>query len=379
LVNFSIRLIITPSCGTLARMRSAPVRPKALGWVRLDSRDNALNAVRLLLALVVVVSHSWDVIHGPKLPWANPGAVAVDGFFALSGFLIAGSRRRLSPVEFAWRRILRILPGYAVALVTTGAVVAPLLALALREPYDLADGTGFVVNNAGLVIRQTGIGSLLSDVPVANVFNASLWTLAFEGAAYVTFGLLLTGSWLTTRAASLILGALSLLAASQWGVGLGPFPDPQLPRLFAFFAAGVTLWLARDTLSSSGLLAAVGLAAVVLTNFLAPYWLYLLIAPVPMAYGLLWLGANARTRVGQRNDISFGVYVHAFPLQQALVATRGAAALGPVWFALVSVLVVLPFAWASWLWVERPAMRLRGFRCPPWPRPKGGWTLEDSR
>ena len=56
-------------------------------------------------------------------------------------------------------------------------------------------------------------------------------------------------------------------------------------------------------------------------------------------------------------DLSYGIYIYAFPIQQVL------AAYGQLNLA-TAVLSVLPFAAASWFLVEKPAMALK-----PGPRP----------
>ena len=79
----------------------------------LRGRDNGLNLVRLVLAGRVVVGHSWPIggfgANGFMLGMRN---WAVYGFFAISGYLIAGSRLRLGWASFMMRRAARILPGY---------------------------------------------------------------------------------------------------------------------------------------------------------------------------------------------------------------------------------------------------------------------------
>jgi peptidoglycan/LPS O-acetylase OafA/YrhL len=100
-----------------------------------DRSRNSLNAMRLLLAVLVVVSHSW-AIGGfgaePSLGGAHLGTWSVLGFFCISGYLITASRLGSSPTRFYRARALRILPAFVVCLVVIAAVLAPLSTLADR-------------------------------------------------------------------------------------------------------------------------------------------------------------------------------------------------------------------------------------------------------
>ena len=71
-----------------------------------------------------------------------------------------------------------------------------------------------------------------------------------------------------------------------------------------------------------------------------------------------WLGVVLPLqRVGHVNDISYGVYIYAFPVQQLLVLF-GAAGLGIVPFVLLAFAVTYPLAALSWFLVEKPAIAL---------------------
>ena len=62
-----------------------------------DPKSNSLNILRLVFAVVVIASHAID-LGGFGRDWIGTkttiGTVAVYGFFAISGFLIAGSAER---------------------------------------------------------------------------------------------------------------------------------------------------------------------------------------------------------------------------------------------------------------------------------------------
>ena len=70
----------------------------------LTSRDNSLNALRLGLAAAVILAHSWPLGGYGASAMERFGTIGVNGFFALSGFLIAGSRLRNGFGTYIWRR-----------------------------------------------------------------------------------------------------------------------------------------------------------------------------------------------------------------------------------------------------------------------------------
>ena len=95
-----------------------------------DPRANGITALRLGLALWVLVMHAWPAggFGADPLEWVTGGrvdgggSVAVWAFFGLSGFLLASSRQRLPVHAFAWRRVLRILPAYWVCIALTAGL-----------------------------------------------------------------------------------------------------------------------------------------------------------------------------------------------------------------------------------------------------------------
>lgn len=89
---------------------------------------------------------------------------------------------------------------------------------------------------------------------------------------------------------------------------------------------------------------------------------------MPLAYLTLWTGAVPPLR-GWRTDVSYGVYVYAFPAQQ-LLALVGGARWGIGWHLVVSVATVIPFARLSWTLVERPMLRLKSMAIS---RPRRPW------
>ncbi|GAA1992004.1 hypothetical protein GCM10009817_37680 [Terrabacter lapilli] len=83
------------------------------------------------------------------------------------------------------------------------------------------------------------------------------------------------------------------------------------------------------------------------------------LAPLHLSYLVLWLGARLPGGLATKHDLSYGIYIYAFPLQQVMVTLGVSGAVSPLWFAALSLIVTAPAALASWMLVERPALRLR--------------------
>src|SRR4051812_18089304 len=109
---------------------------KTFGEVISKGNGNNLNALRLVLAFLVIVSHSYPLSYGmPEggrreftYKWTGGqetlGSIAVDLFFLISGFLITASwLRSKSAQEYLVRRVLRIYPGFICALCFSALVI----------------------------------------------------------------------------------------------------------------------------------------------------------------------------------------------------------------------------------------------------------------
>lgn len=325
----------------------------------LSTHDNALNFVRLVLAASVILSHSWAVGGFGQHPFNGLGDWAVNGFFALSGYLIAGSRLRLNFGQFMMSRAFRIFPAFWLVLVGTAFVIAPLSTLATDETWQLGSALDYVVRNAGLYVFQWGVDDTLTSVPFVGAWNGSLWTLFYEFVAYIGAALLLTLPW-ARRHALVATGVATAAVIVAQIAALGPLDVStnlflNFLRLGSFFAAGMFRYFLADKLSLKWWNAAIAGATLAVMAVLG---VADLLGQIPLAYLLLWIGARAKTRIGSKNDVSYGVYVWGFPVQQLLVVF-GFTWLGPWLTALLALIVTLPLAWGSWKLVENPAMRLR--------------------
>lgn len=329
-----------------------------------DPRANSLNALRLLFAVLVIVSHSWPVGgYGEDPGWGDQdlGDWAVAGFFVVSGYLITMSRLNArSFADYAWRRMLRIYPAFFISLCAVAFLFAPLSVLLASGSYNLLAGVQFVAQNMGVLILQPTIAGTLGGSPVPDVWNGSLWTLFYEVVCYAAVGALV--SLCPKRMLNAVV--VAAFAACTLLLCIEVFSPVEIPilivkgaRLGAYFAAGAVLLLFGKRARFNAYLLAAAAMLVALTILTSTFQVF---AGLPLAYLVLALSTSLPLRtVGRKNDISYGMYIYAFPVQQILaLALAGSGAPVPVFIGL-SVLLTVPFAYLSWVLIERPLMRFK--------------------
>jgi peptidoglycan/LPS O-acetylase OafA/YrhL len=367
---------------------------------RFDPRANGIGALRLLFAVVVVLSHSWQLVHGDKplgaetTYWqADFGALSVYGFFLLSGFLITGSAMTTPLPRYLWHRFLRIFPAFWTCLLVVAFVVAPLLAI--RERGTLADlfagphgPLQYLAGNWTTGIRTANIDGLAHGQNL----DAPLWSLIYELSAYVVVaGLAVTGLLRRAPWLLLILGAAgyaslvrdfihhpSPVLANGEDVGLmhhgsvGPFPLigayewRYLAILGFLFAAGAALNRYADKVPMHGVIAVAAVALAYATARTGGFFVFGLPA---FGYAVFYAAVAAPRllqRIGVHRDYSYGIYIYGWPVQILLLAF-GAVAVGPWWFFALSIGLTGPLAMASWHLIERPALSLKNAGRSPVP------------
>lgn len=326
---------------------------------------NALNFIRLMLALSVIIWHSFP-LTGNTVEW-HPAQQAlaelgVDGFFAISGFLIYGSwKRNPNWWQYLAARALRIFPAFWACLIVTAFVIAPITtALVTGRTYlDVIsfENVKYVLQNAGLRIFDHSIAGTPLNVPHPGYWNGSLWTLFWEFLCYLgvlALGLLALYRYRATVPIIFGLTLLGLIATAY-----GPVENYWAvhgSRFGIMFAAGMLIEQYARRIPVSGLLLGAAAAVTAVSLFLPDYRV---VGALPWAYLMLGLGALLKhPRLKLENDISYGVYIYGMPVQQVL-ASFGLAALGVPLFGALSILLTLPLAAASWFLLERHAMKLR--------------------
>lgn len=334
------------------------------GMKQQTDHRNALDLLRLTAAWMVLFSHQFALLGLQEPLWLGRyswGELGVGIFFFLSGGLVWASWCR-DPHwgRFFARRCLRIFPALAVVVVLSVAVLGPWLTSLGWNDYWSAEGTWRYFKTL-MLNNQKGLPGVFALNPLADAVNGSLWSLGPEFAAYVVLALVglvcarLRPQW----SVLVLLGVmLALLVAYVLKNGHGK-PHFEVLVLFGWGAWWAQWRLQRQQGSGlPGTATALALLAL-LTELCLPdgvsrLLLLLSIAwLVSLGYRYTW-GHQTLARVG---DLSYGMYIYAFPVQQTLIH----------WFAqwhwalhlLVATICTLILAWLSWHGIEKMALRFK--------------------
>ena len=328
-------------------------------------RANNFNLLRLVMAVAVVVSHGFSVItgnvHDEPLTAATGytlGEHAVNGFFVISGFLVTMSFDRRGWLDYALARVLRIAPGLIVATLMVGLVLGA--ALSSLGPFRyLADaGTWkFVVQTLTTYKSNTVLPGVFENNPFRFPMG-TVWTLKYEVICYVA--VFVIGALGLLRSRRLALGLmLSLTAALLLLDWLQPDAAKGLQtavRLPLLFTAGAVFYRFGGSIRLSVLAAMFMIAGVVLLRHTFAYNAALFLTE---AYCLMWLALIPVSRFvpGPRDDVSYGVYLYGWPIQQALHALFPLA--GALVLLAPSLVLTVLVGFVSWRMVEKPALNIK--------------------
>lgn len=344
----------------------------------LEDRNNSFNAVRLLAAAAVFVSHIFLIVpvgnhHQPLDGTAyDLGQLAVNVFFFLSGLMLSRSYS-LKPqlLGFFAARMLRIFPGLLVCGAFIAWVVAPFSTnLSLLDHFTDPATILYPLLMPVLFSQPHLPGAFLFGMEPGQV-NIPLWTIKYELLAYLAFLCIpLLRIFGSRPAMALLSGAFGILLVFAYGThALDASMLGSLVRFGFCFTLGMLAFTCRSLIVLRWPLAVGGLAMAFL---LSATPLGQLASIIAFAYFAATLGGTAipgLSRATRHTDISYGIYLYSFPIQQALLARFGTS----IWMAsLMSVaaaLLTICVAYFSWQWVERPALSLKRLfsveRLPP--------------
>ncbi|MCJ2179431.1 acyltransferase family protein [Novosphingobium album (ex Hu et al. 2023)] len=326
--------------------------------------------LRLIAAGMVIFTHGLLLAHGDEsldplarvyAPGVTLGVLGVMMFFAISGYLVARSADTArAPLHFAIKRILRIYPGLFVCLVTTALLIgAPLSLLGVHAFVQHLYPLRYAVLGLLDPAHATTLPTVhLYDDPAGGrgwLMNGVMWTLRYELICYVMIGVLLIARALRGEVITAIFAALVLAGTLR-------IHDGRLADFFLvvpIFFGGAVIYFASKRIGPVPLWAAALCLPLGYFLYWSPYGAlnYYVLVPV-MTLALATAPGLQLPSLSRFGDISYGLYLYHWPVQQAIRACAGAPLSAQTMLG-ISVPIVIAIAWMSWTIVEKPALALR--------------------
>ena len=332
--------------------------------------DNNFNLLRVIGATFVIISHSYDVTNSiesePLLMITNGhlsfSAIGLYIFFFISGLLVTKSAIFSNNWRsFFAKRALRIYPALIAVVLLSTFVIGPLFSKLSTEAYFSSYKTwDYLITSSGFRIKYLLPGLFESSHQKST--NASLWTISLELKLYFLLGLFTILNVFRNK------GFYSILCLFLIAICLGTFfidsskmaptLQPTSMKLITMFFIG-SFFAVKQIRGKFLLLAS-----------LAGLTLFILktsnVYRLPLPLGELLLFSSLTYFIGYqapilkiRNDISYGLYLIAFPIQQVVFLLSGLQQNALI-NMIIALLISMIYALGSWHFIEKPSLVLKG-------------------
>jgi peptidoglycan/LPS O-acetylase OafA/YrhL len=331
--------------------------------VQINDRLYTLDAMRGIAAILVVLYHLSDVAFRV----APGGYLAVDFFFALSGFVLAKAYsqplgRGLTTKNFMIKRAIRLYPLFVIGLGFALIKAASQIVVGDDNALDAISVVGSLVTETLMLPSPFGGEDLFP-------LNGPAWSLFFELVINLALALWLVQMRpLGLKLVMLTAGIFVVLAAFDHGslnVGWNWSTSwAGLARVTFAFTAGVILYrmkvspVLETKASVVPVIVLIGLLILPIARDWRPLFdsiAALLIAPALLRLGLVLQPPRVLRRSCEfLGDVSYPVYAIHFPL--LFIAGFGARKLdiAPILWVPIFIIGLVVFAWLLGRYVDVP-------------------------
>lgn len=323
----------------------------------MKNRENAFDLIRHFAACLVLYSHHYALsgFPEPTFPhWDSYGFVAVAIFFAISGYFMPASFTNSGDfLTYMEKRCRRIFPGLIVCSFIMCYVIGSIFT---PEPFfkyitDLSTLKTGVLFSAFIGRPIPGV---FSDFIFKDAINGSLWTLPVEFLSYIILGIALcySNTWKPVFMLFMASAVTTTLIFSH------KMAD------FSFYAVPISFLAIFGVAFTTG-----SLMSMTKKHWFRLRWHFAVISVVfliifqgrpemsvlgtmSLAVLTIVIGVSFRDKlINGKFDISYGIYIYAFPIQQ-IVINR---VTHQFWISmLLAFLFTFIAAYLSYRFVEKP-------------------------
>ncbi len=348
---------------------------------KINRYGNNFDFLRLTGAILVIFFTAYGVLGaGLQDPLSrltngglNTGSLGVAIFFIISGYLITQSwDKRRNVQRFLWARFLRLVPALAGVALFTVFIIGPLTTHQSLWDYFTSALTWGYFRIVSVFFPTYSLPGVFTH-NFSDRVNGALWTLPIESTMYLI--ILIAGAagvFNKKRLATLL--TLSVLGFYLYVnihvvhviIPLASHDFIELLRYILIylspfnplcFLMGSVFYLNRDKIKFDFRL--VLLAALFWVLSMWNYDLLLISTLICLPYVVLGIAFKSipyLNAIGKRGDISYGLYIYHYPVQQTLANFFG---FSPLKLFFATLLITVPLAWLSWHLIEHRALGLK--------------------
>ncbi len=333
----------------------------------LKKENNNLDIIRVFCASLVIIGHAYFLNptdgNGDWLlkftGFTYYGSIAVKVFFFISGMLVTNSLlRKESEVSFLLSRFFRMMPGLLFVLLVSALIIGPLVSVVSPAVYFKSKMTYVhILSNLLFRTHYTLPGVYLSNF-YYNCVNGSLWSLRYEVKCYIALLAVFVACKYTIKRYKMVFNvvcaAVCIDALLQLHI-IGRGENPEHSLLPISFAFGVFMGV-NQTMVNIDYKIFFGLAALTAIVWRMPVLNEIFFNASVCILMLLVAQSNIALQVHFKYDMSYGLYLWGFVVQQTIYTIAGP--INFYLFVVLSLVLSVVMGLVSYLAVERSGIAI---------------------
>lgn len=327
----------------------------------LKKENNNLDLIRIICASIVIYGHSFVMVNnssgydiiGKHLPFDYSGSFAVKIFFFISGLVVTNSLLvNKNPIHFIKSRIFRIMPGLIFFCLASTILILPFFYDGSLKDYFLNSNLyNYILHNSLLITEYRINGVFGYEDNHRSVINGSIWTIPYEMLAYFILLAAFSVNLLNKKSLALVtFFFITLICMFQPGGFLVFHEGPMERSMLSYcFACGVLFCIFKEKIK------------IKISYSIILIVIYFLFSKTPISpfvfyatcfYVLLSISSmRFFLKLKPKYDISYGIYLWGWPVQQ--MVSKTAPSLGVYSNTFLSLIIAMVIASLSWILIER--------------------------
>lgn len=331
----------------------------------IKGRDNNLDLIRFIAAIMVIFSHAFPLSLGREERdylltvtggQIDLGGIAVSIFFFYGGFLICKSAYRLqSAKKYFKARIIRIFPPIIVITVLMVFLIGPILSTLKVQEYFTRKLTYQYLLNSVLILAYNLPGVFENNIYGTEV-NGSLWTLPLEFLGYILCFFMMKVGFLKSKCLKWIMPIFVFVHIAVISIFSPQDMILMAWRPTAIFFVGMLYYVYQDKIYLSRRIAVISMILLLFSTCLG-----ILNVTIPFlgSYVFMYLGYGTKIKFSnfaKHGEISYGIYLCGFPIQQIVCESFGGS-MNPILNAVISIPLAIICGFLLNRYMEKPIIK----------------------